>query len=200
MTAAWTAKKPRRCRTWLKNFDQIDADKNGTVIPGRDLCLRQEACCQADAGKGQGKLFKRRTRTTTERSTGKRPRSCRTHLDNFDQIDADKDGTVSEDEIQAYAKVTTPRTKTDAQNDLIVFGRLTGARPCSERPLLPGSFSADMNQQVSSADNSSDDANGKLYSRPLRTKWMSPGSRPKPIRRSNGVSHPISDKREHRTR
>jgi Ca2+-binding EF-hand superfamily protein len=95
-----------------KNFDQIDADKSGTVTLDEIYASARKVAREMDEhNKAKFDAVDKDHDGTLDRQEAKAfPRVSK----NFDQIDADKDGTVSQDEIKAYAKTHHPAGKADA--------------------------------------------------------------------------------------
>ena len=86
-----------------KNFDAIDADKDGTVSLDE-----VKAAMKSMHGKGmheKGKAAFQKADKDSDGTLDKEEAKAMPHVSkNFDAIDADKDGTVTLDEIHAYMK------------------------------------------------------------------------------------------------
>lgn len=92
-----------------KHFDEIDADKNGTVsLEEIYASARKVAKTMEDERRAKFEAADKDKDGTLDREEAKAlPRVA----EHFDQIDTDKDGTVSPQEIKAYAK-----SKSQAKN------------------------------------------------------------------------------------
>jgi Ca2+-binding EF-hand superfamily protein len=98
-----------------KNFDQIDADKSGTVILDEIYASARKIAQQMEQhDKAKFDAADKDHDGTLDRQEAKVfPRISK----NFDQIDVDKDGTVSPDEIKAHARAHHAAAKADAQKN-----------------------------------------------------------------------------------
>lgn len=85
-----------------KHFKEIDTDKDGTVSMDEIRAFMKSH--KDDAHKRGGERFKKADKNNDGKLTKEEAKAMPNAYKNFDAIDADKDGTVSLDEVHNFMK------------------------------------------------------------------------------------------------